>query len=98
MHRGGSECAFYDHVGFLEALPRIAPLVLHMTCFTGYYIHLTSNTLDESLLRTADVGAVAVWGPSGNGVVADHRVLNEAFYEAVFEQGHSELGSATHAG
>jgi hypothetical protein len=73
------------------------PLVLQMTCFTSYYVHLTSNTLDESLLRTPEVGAVAVWGPSGNGVVADHRVLNEAFYEAVFDSGHSELGSATHA-
>jgi hypothetical protein len=73
------------------------PVVLHMTCFTGYYIHLTSDTLDESLLRTADVGAVAVWGPSGNGVVADHRVLDEAFYESVFDDGHSELGAATHA-
>jgi hypothetical protein len=86
-----------DHIDQLANKGRW-PVVLHMTCFTGYYIHLTSDTLDESLLRTPDVGAVAVWGPSGNGVVADHRVLNEAFYEGIFDDGHSELGAATHAG
>ena len=85
-----------DHIEQLDNEHRW-PLVLHMTCFTGYYIHRNSDTLDEGLLRTDDVGAVAVWGPSGNGVVVDHRLLSESFYRGVFDDGQTELGAATHA-
>jgi hypothetical protein len=85
-----------DHITRLSNHRRW-PVVLHMTCFTGRYIHLTSNTLDESLLRTENVGAVAVWGASGNGVATGHRVLHRSFYQAVLDNGQTELGAATHA-
>jgi hypothetical protein len=90
-----------DHIARLNNQHRW-PMVLHMTCFTGYYVYRTGDTLDENLLRADDVGAVAVWGPSGNGVTADHRILHRHFYHSVFgaeqtgdEQ--AELGAATHA-
>jgi hypothetical protein len=69
------------------------PVVLQMTCYTSYFIHRTDDTLDESLLRTPDVGAVAVWGSSGNGVTPDHRVLHHHAYRAIFDEGTSELGA-----
>lgn len=85
-----------DHIAQLTNHRRW-PVVLHMTCLTGRYIHLTSNTLDESLLRTADVGAVAVWGPSGNGIAAGHRILHRTFYQSVFDNRQAELSTAIHA-
>jgi len=85
-----------DHIARLNN-GRRWPVVLHMTCLTGHYIHRTSNTLDESLLRTADVGAVAVWGASGNGVASGHRRLHRAFYQTVFDDGETELSVAIHS-
>jgi len=73
------------------------PVVLHMTCFTGYYIHPVDDTLDESLLRTDGVGAVAVWGSSGNGIAPGHHILHQSLYHAVFDDGEAELGVVTQA-
>jgi hypothetical protein len=43
------------------------PVVLSMTCFTGFFHHPEYGTLDESLLRLQGGGAVATWSPSGLG-------------------------------
>ncbi len=83
-----------DHLAQLSNQRRW-PVVLHMTCFTGYYVHRTDDTLDESLLRAEDAGAVAVWGASGNGLVDGHNVLNHSFYQSVFDDGETELGKVT---
>ncbi len=68
-----------------------------MTCFTAHYVHPTDDTLDESLLRAAGAGAVAVWGASGNGLALGHNVLHQSFYQSVFDDGRTELGAATNA-
>lgn len=80
-----------DHIAQLNN-PRRWPMALHMTCFTGYYIHRTDDTLDESLLRTKNVGVVAVWGASGNGLVDGHGEMHQSFYQSVFDDGRAELG------
>ncbi len=85
-----------DHIARLSN-QRQWPVVLHMTCLTGLYTHLTSNTLDESLLRTKDVGAVAVLGASGYGVATGHMVLHRSLYQAVFDYGQTELSGAINA-
>jgi hypothetical protein len=84
-----------DHVAQLSNHRRW-PVVLHMTCLTGYYAHPTSNTLDESLLRADDTGAIAVWGASGNGISTGHNILHQSFYQSVFDQHETELGFITH--
>jgi hypothetical protein len=86
-----------DHIAQLSNQSRL-PVVLHMTCLTGHYIHLTSNTLDESLLRAEDVGAVAVWGASGSGVTSGHRILHRSFYHAVMDDKQDALSTAISAG
>jgi hypothetical protein len=83
-----------DHIAQLNNQRRW-PVVLHMTCLTAHFTHLTSETLDESLLRTAGVGAIAVWGPSGSSVAPGHRLLHRSFFQAVFDDGQAELGVAT---
>jgi hypothetical protein len=84
-----------DHIARLDNRGHW-PVILHMTCLTGRYVHRTSETLDESLLRTQDVGAVAVWGPSGSGVATGHQILHRAFYQAVFDHGETQMGTAIH--
>ncbi len=83
-----------DHIAQLNNQNRW-PVVLHMTCFTGHYIHRIDDTLDESLLRSQDVGAVAVWGASGNGLVDGHNILHRSFYQSVFDDAKTELGEIT---
>jgi hypothetical protein len=73
------------------------PVVLSMTCFTGYFQHPEYGTLDEELLRLDGGGAVATWSPSGLGAAEGHDVLFQGFYDAVFTDGESELGPSISA-
>jgi len=45
------------------------PVLLSMACYTGFFHHPERQTLDESLLRQADGGAVATWSLSGLGTL-----------------------------
>jgi hypothetical protein len=74
------------------------PVVLGMTCFTAFFHHPNYPTLDESLLRQPGGGAIAAWGSSGLGISTGHRSLQEGFYEAVADQGMTNLGAAILAG
>jgi len=69
------------------------PLVLEMTCFTGYFHHPEYPTLDESLLRQAGGGAIAVWGSSGLGVATGHNTLQEHIYSRLVDQEQTNLGA-----
>jgi hypothetical protein len=73
------------------------PLVLSMTCFTGYFHHPEYGTLDESLLRLQGGGAVATFSPSGLGIATGHDHLLQGFYDAVFTGGQTLLGPAAAA-
>ncbi|HDQ70994.1 MAG TPA: hypothetical protein ENN19_02730 [Chloroflexi bacterium] len=88
-----------DHISRLDNARRW-PVMLHMTCFTGRYVYPDGDTLDESLLRAQGVGAVGVWGSSGNGLAPGHSVLHRTFYQSVFDSGDDEqpdLGASIHA-
>ena len=54
------------------------PVVLEMTCFTGFFHHPEYPTLDESLVRRSGGGAIAAWGSTGLGADAWARHLNAA--------------------
>ena len=84
---------FYDVPGLRNE--RRWPVVLSITCFTGYFHHPEYGTLDESLLRLDGGGAVATWSPSGLGIATGHGYLHTGFYSAVFDEGIVELGPAT---
>ena len=62
------------------------PVVLEMTCFTGLFHEPGGTTLDETLLRAADGGAVAVWGATGLGVATGHQQLAQGFLASVFQR------------
>jgi hypothetical protein len=73
------------------------PLVLGMTCFTGYFHHPQYGTLDEALVRQAGGGAVAAFSATGLGVATGHDWLFQGFFEAVVDDSITDLGPATAA-
>ena len=74
------------------------PVVLEMTCFTGLFHEPGGTTLDESLLRQAGGGAVAVWGATGLGVATGHQQLAQGFLAAVFQRHEGTVGAGTLSG
>jgi hypothetical protein len=72
------------------------PIVVDMTCLTGYWIYPRSNSpsLASELLTLENAGAVATLSPTGLGVAQGHDVLNSGFYDAVFRDGIQTLGWA----
>jgi len=59
------------------------PVVVQMTCFTGFFHHPQYPTFDESLVRRAGGGAVAAWGSSGLGSFQGHTRLYNGFYTSL---------------
>ncbi len=76
------------------------PVMLDMTCDTGYYIHpkVTIPGLGEKNVRRAGNGALAVWGATAWGLASGHDFLDRGFFEAVFHNNERRLGPATLAG
>lgn len=74
------------------------PVVLEMTCFTGFFHHPEYPTLDESLVRRSGGGAIAAWGSTGLGISTGHARLQAGFLQAIFDQGETNLGAAVLAG
>ncbi len=71
------------------------PVFLGMTCYTGRFAYPSGGTLDEELLRRAGGGAVATWGSTTLGRTSGHKVLHQRFFDAVFTDGVTELGTVT---
>lgn len=79
------------------------PIMLELTCNTGYYIYpLPTNPTAKSLAKTivnlAGKGAVASWAATGQGVVTGHDLMEKGFFEAVMRLNERRLGPATMAG
>ncbi|MCL4297152.1 MAG: hypothetical protein KJ077_15555 [Anaerolineae bacterium] len=97
-HQWATESLLHlDDVGSLNNQNRL-PVVLEMTCFTGFFHHPQYSTLDETLLRRAGGGAIAVWGSSGLGVSTGHTILQAGFLQTITAQGETKLGAAVLAG
>ena len=86
-----------DDVAALHNARRL-PVVLQMTCFTGLYHEPGGTTLDETLLRAAEGGAVAVWGPTGLGVATGHQQLAQGFLASAFQRHEGTIGAGTLSG
>jgi hypothetical protein len=68
------------------------PVVLEMTCYTSDFSHPDGDTLDESLVRQPNGGAVATWGSTTLGRTTGHNILHWKFFDALFVDGVAELG------
>ena len=69
------------------------PLILQMTCLTGFFHHPEYPTMDEELLRHPNGGAIAVFGSSGLGVATGHDILQRTFYTELLKKRQTNLGT-----
>jgi len=98
VHQWVTERLFHlDDVPGLSNGSRL-PVLLEMTCFTGSFHNPSFPTLDESLVRKSNGGAVAAWGATGLGVSTGHSELADGFMRSVFFDGQTSLGFATLSG
>ncbi len=74
--------------------PNQPPVVAALSCLVGRYEAPGVNSLGELLMRKADGGAAAVWGPSGLSRNDPAVELGAAFYRAVLQDGAGTLGRA----
>ena len=80
------------------------PFIVPMTCLEGYYISPPAangsdrSSLSEALVRLEGRGAIASFAPSGFGIAAGHEFLNKGLFDALFQDGVTELGPATTLG
>ena len=73
------------------------PMMLPMTCSTGYFHHPSVSCLDEQLIRAGGKGAIASFSPTGFGMALGHHYLNKGFFTAVFND-KQDIGTATNMG
>lgn len=75
------------------------PLLVQMTCLSGYFINPSPpdqdvSSIGEKIVRMANKGAIASWSSSGMGTAGGQDYLNRGLYRAVFEDGEARLGPA----
>ncbi len=74
------------------------PVVTVANCLNGFFPgKKTQVSIAEQFQRLQNRGAVAVWAPTGLSYSSGHKLLMEAFYEAIFDDGTYGLGAATTA-
>jgi len=75
------------------------PLFVLMTCLNGEFQHPELNTLATGLMNAQQGGAIAVWASSGLTEPPPQAIMNQRFYNLLFQldrQGHGpRLGDAT---
>lgn len=93
---------YWTNVGLLtsEDIPLLTnggktPVMVEMTCLTGYSVIPNFPSLAEVNLRRAGGGAVASWSATGEGISTGHYLMDEGFFNAVMQQGVYQLGPAT---
>ncbi len=59
------------------------PVVFTVTCLSGFFVHPSTVSLGEALVRHAGGGAVAALVPSGAALLADQRPLSQALADAL---------------
>ena len=66
-------------------------LLVMMTCLNGYFHDAMHESLGESLLKSENGGAVAVWASSGMTLPQEQALLNQELFRLVFSPNHRNL-------
>ncbi len=70
------------------------PMLVTMTCLTGYFHHPNAESLGELFLRAPDKGIVAAFVPTSESITSHQQPLAEAFYEELFGDEAVTIGEA----
>ncbi len=68
------------------------PLLVNMTCLTGYFPHPQTVSLSETLLRAPDRGVVAALVPTSESLSIDQRTLADAFFRQLTQSDAQTVG------
>ncbi|GAB4530493.1 MAG: C25 family cysteine peptidase [Anaerolineales bacterium] len=82
-----------DDVPGLKNKARL-PIVVNMTCLTGFFTHPTVESLAETLLFAPNGGAVAMLAPTSLTLAADQSTLSTPFTHALLDATGKPLGDA----
>jgi hypothetical protein len=69
------------------------PVLLDMTCLTGYFNDPVVDSISETMVAMPAGGAIAAFSPTGFGVATGHDVMNRAFVDGLLRDGISPLGA-----
>lgn len=70
-------------------------IILSADCLDGYFAYPNLPSLGQDFLTRPFVGTSAHWSSSGLGLTAEHTVLHNGFYDAIFDHHYSSIGDAT---
>lgn len=70
------------------------PLLVTMTCLTGFFHHPTADSMAEVMLRAPQKGIVAALAPTSESVTSQQEPLADAFYRELFGSGGVTVGEA----
>jgi hypothetical protein len=70
------------------------PFFVSMTCLNGYFVDPDQTSLAETLLRSADIGAIAALMPTGMTTADIQHILDTALFDATFNKDIRKLGPA----
>jgi len=74
-----------------------SPLVVSMTCLTGYFQDARLASLGESLVKVNNGGAISAWASSGMTNVASQTTMNQAFFKQLMGNTSITIGQAIKA-
>jgi len=97
-----SETAWDGNLLSMDDVPLLTngaklPFVSSMTCWTGWFADPYGETLGESLLKTPQGGAIAVWASSGMTESAGQQTMDTAFVQLLFAAKKPTIGQAVAA-
>ena len=83
----------------LNNAPRF-PVLLLWACYAARYGEPdpSNAAIAEVAVRAGEKGAVAAWGSTGLGLFWTHQYMNEGVFDALFQEGIRDLGTALLAG
>jgi hypothetical protein len=70
------------------------PIIVNMTCLTGFFTHPTSQSLSEAILLLEQHGAVAVISPTSLTLPTDQDFFSKPLAEALAYPGEGTIGEA----
>lgn len=72
------------------------PVITVANCLNGFFAGpMDKPALAETLLRSPNAGAVAMWAPTSLGYPTGHKRLIQEFYRGIFASDRVQLGAAT---
>ncbi len=71
---------------------RRLPVLLDMTCMTGFFTDPERSSISEEAVRVPNGGAIAAFSPTGFGIATGHDVLDRTFLDLLLDHNVTHLG------